>query len=176
MNYMDARLSKQEVSAVAELDNRWGEETIAVWNFLELAYRKGLLDELFKLVNTFTDPNMNPMDAMGDVEEKLSSFDFNALDAKLHGHLVPIMRSLTDEEAVEGLAILLQVIRSISELAIANMGGDVGEIARKAKMVGKGVKTVGLVLSPVLLQKAIPVVQLLMAIASQPQPGKAATT
>jgi hypothetical protein len=128
------------------------------------------------LANTFMDPNINPMDVMGDMEEKLSNFDFNTLDATLRGHLVPIMRSLADEEVVEGLTILLRMIRSMSELAIANMGGDIGEIACKARMVGKGVKTVGLVLSPFLLQKAMPVIQLLLASANQPQPGTAAAT
>jgi hypothetical protein len=148
---------------MAQLDSRWGEETGAVWNFLELAYRKGLIDEVFRLANTFMDPNMNPMDMMGDMEEKLSTFDFDSLDATLQGHLVPIVKTLTDDEVMEGLTMLLQVVRPIAELAIANMGGDVGEAARKAKMVGKSVKTLAMVATPFLLQKAMPILQLLLA-------------
>jgi len=148
---------------MAQLDSRWGEETAAVWKFLELAYRKGLLDEVFRLANTFMDPNINLMDMMGDVEEKLSAFDFDSLDATLQGHLVPIMKTLTDDEVVEGLTMVLQMLRPLAELAIANMGGDVKEAARKARMVGKSFKTLAMVATPFLLNKAMPILQLILA-------------
>jgi hypothetical protein len=148
---------------MAQLDSRWGEETAAVWSFLELAYRKGLLDEVFRLSNTFMDPNINPMDLMGDVEEKLSTFDFDSLDTTLQGQLVPIMKTLTDDEVVEGLTMVLQMVKPLAELAIANFGGDVGEAARKARMVGKSFKTLAMVATPFLLQKAMPILQLILA-------------
>lgn len=147
---------------MAQLDSRWGEETGAVWNFLELAYRKGLIDEMFRLANTFMDPGMNPMDLMGDMEEKLSTFDFDSLDAALQGNLVPIVKALTDDEVVEGLTMLLQMVRPLSELAIAQMGG-IEEAARKARVVGKSMKTLAMLATPLLLQKAMPFLQLLLA-------------
>lgn len=152
---------------MAQLDSRWGEDTGAVWNFLEMAYRKGLIDEVFRCANTFMDPKMNPLDMMGDMEEKLSTFDFDSLDAALQGQLVPIVKALTDEEVLEGLTMLLQVVRPLSELAISNMGGDVGEAARKAGMVGKSLKTLAMIATPLLLQKAMPILQLLLAGATQ---------
>lgn len=154
---------------MVELDSRWGEETIAVWTFLEAAYRKGVLDEVFRLANTFMDPAINPMDVMGDMEERLSTFDFGPLDETFREQLVPIMKTLSDEDVLEGLVILLQMVRSLSELALAGMGGDVGEAARRARLVGKSIKTVGLVLSPYFLQKTLPMIQLLLAAAGEEQ-------
>lgn len=153
---------------MAQLDSRWGEGTGAIWNFLELAYRKGLVDEVFRLANAFMDPKMNPMDLMGDMEEKLSTMDFSSLDATFQGQLVPIVKTLTDDEVMEGLTMLLQMVRPLSELAIANMGG-VEEAARKSRMVGKSMKTLAMVATPFVLQKALPILQLLLAGINQKQ-------
>jgi hypothetical protein len=151
---------------VAEMDERWGEETKAVWKFLEVCYRKGLLDEIFSFANIFMDPHINPMDMMGEAEETLSKFDFDSLDATLKGNLVPLMNALSDEEVVEGLKYLLQTVRPFCEIAVAQAGGDVGEAKRRAKLMGKSLKTVGMLLAPVLLAKALPVIQLIIASAA----------
>ena len=151
---------------MAELDERWGEETRAVWTFLEVCYRKGLIDELFNCAGTFMDPKINPMDMMGELEEKLSTFDFDSLDKTLKGNLVPLLNMLSDEEVVEGLKYLLQTVRPFLELAVAQAGGDVGEAKRRAHLMGKSLKTVGMLLAPVLLEKAAPVIQLIIASAA----------
>jgi len=55
------------------------------------------------------------------------------------------------------------MLRPLAELAIANMGGDVKEAARKARMVGKSFKTLAMVATPFLLNKAMPILQLILA-------------
>jgi hypothetical protein len=82
--------------------------TKAVWDFLEMTYRKGLLDQFLDANKAkVQDPNRPDMDdAMNFLEEVLREKDFKPLD--MWGeNLTFILKSFTKDDVIDALKMLL---------------------------------------------------------------------
>jgi len=109
------------------------ELTRAMWDFMEGAYRQGLLDELLGMAGGLMDPEMDLGDAMGDFEDALSEADFAPFEEMSREVLAPVMSALADEEVIEGLHVFVTTMRPVIEGVVQGAGGDIRLIAEMGR-------------------------------------------
>jgi|GEM_PF-2497070 len=123
-------------------------QTKVLWDFLETAYKTGMLDEVLRLSTTLTDKKYEDQALMyADLEDSITEMeDFSTVDDTLE-KIYGIMPDITDEEVLEGITILLTLlnpfITAVMEKAdrdtenVTAMRMDLVENLRK---VGKALK------------------------------------
>ncbi len=86
-------------------------QTQIMWDFLETAFRTGMLDELFSLINALSGEEEQDMSQkFADLEEWfLDRDDFTSVDRTFET-LYAVMQELTDADTMEGMAILLSFL------------------------------------------------------------------
>jgi hypothetical protein len=137
-------------------------QTKAVWDFMEIAYRKGLLDEFLELVGYMISPEADLSELLATLEDRGSEMDLGAIDEILGEMLVLAMRALSDEDVVEGLKVLLTTTRPLIEGVMRAAGGDTNVIMDMAKGIGKSIlslKPVVLAIAPVVSKMASPYIE-----------------
>jgi hypothetical protein len=129
--------------------------TGAVWDFMHSAYNKGVLDEILAIVGQFLDPGMDLGEHLGNLEDALTEADFAPFEKMSREVMVPMLRALAQDDAMEGLTMFISSIRSLVE------DGDVKEHLKVVGVIGKGLlalKPVVVALVPVIAKVYGPVV------------------
>ena len=133
-----------------------------VWDFMEGAYRKGLLDELLGLVGGLSDPEADLGALLGDFEDRLADADFAHFEGMSRDLLTPVLQALAREEVLESLHVLVISLRPVVDGVMERVGGDpkvMNEILGLAKQNLLCLKTVSVALVPVLAKAYGPAVE-----------------
>ena len=136
--------------------------TRVVWDFMEGAYRKGLLDELLGLIGGLSDPEADLGALLGDFEDRLADADFAHFEGMSRELLTPLLQALAREEVLESLHVLVISLRPVVDGVMERVGGDpkvVNEIQGLAKQNLLCLKTVAMALMPVLAKAYGPTVE-----------------
>ncbi|MEN6476340.1 MAG: hypothetical protein ABFD81_20165 [Syntrophaceae bacterium] len=91
-----------------------------MWNFINLAYRRGLIDELMPLVGRLMDPAAELGDFLAQMEDALADADFSPFESLWNETMQPAIASLTNETAIDTLRSLLKILRPMLDIAAAN--------------------------------------------------------
>lgn len=93
-----------------------------MWDFFNLAYRRGLIDELMQLVGRLMDPDAELGDFLSRMEDALADADFSPFETFWKEAAQPAIASLTNEAAIDTLRSLLKILRPVFDIAAANRG------------------------------------------------------
>lgn len=138
------------------------ELTRAVWDFIEGAYRKGLLDDLLDLVGKLSDPEADLGEQLGNLEDGLADADFSRFEEISTEILAPVLKALAAKEVLESLHVLLITSRPLVDRVLERAGGDakaMNEILGLVKQNLVCLKTVALALMPALAKVYGPAVE-----------------
>ena len=91
-----------------------------MWNFINLAYRRGLIDELMPLVGRLMDPAAELGDFLSQMEDALAEADFSPFENLWNETMQPAIVSLTNEASIDTLRSLLKILRPVFDIAAAN--------------------------------------------------------
>jgi hypothetical protein len=136
--------------------------TRAVWEFMEGAYRKGLLDELLGLLGELSDPQADLGELLGDFEDRLAEADFAHFEGMSREVLTPVLQALGREEVLESLHVLLISMRPMVDGVMERVGGDpkvLNEVLGLVKQNLASLMTVAVALMPVLAKVYGPAVE-----------------
>ncbi len=119
-------------------------QTKVLWDFLETAYRTGALDELMLLSKAGTDKKYeNQARVFVDLEEGICEMDdFSSVDAVVEEALRQLP-ALTDDETVEGIAILASVLRPLVDSVMESADRDADALTAKREEVLAALPKVG---------------------------------
>ncbi len=134
----------------------------AVWNFMESAHRKGLLDELVALNGVLLDPKNDFDDVMGNFEDALCEADFTPFEEMSKETLGPVLKALTDDKVLDALYVLVSTIRPVLQNVVQMTGGDPRVLAAAAdsmKMILGAFKPIVTALLPVIAEKSAPAME-----------------
>ncbi|MEN6475367.1 MAG: hypothetical protein ABFD81_15250 [Syntrophaceae bacterium] len=81
-----------------------------LWDFLRLSYQRGLMDDLMAL-GDLMDPSMDFVDALESFEEAVMAMDLKPLTAVWQEQLQPVVKSMTNPQAIDALRVILQTLR-----------------------------------------------------------------
>ena len=80
----------------------------ALWDFLAMAYERGLSDEFLKLFGPkMFNPSKDLVENLGEVEDLVMDLDLSKMNEVLDQWMEPVLKSLTDEEIIDGMKFLL---------------------------------------------------------------------
>ena len=105
-----------------------------VWNFFNLAYRRGLIDELMPLVGRLMDPDAELGDFLSQMEDALAEADFGPFETLWKDAAQPAIASLTNEAAIDTLHSLLKILRPLIDIAAANRGALAKTLSEVAEL------------------------------------------
>jgi len=91
-----------------------------MWNFIDLAYRRGLIDELMPIVGRLLDPAAELGDFLSQMEDALADADFGPFENFWKEAMQPAIISLTSEAAIDTLCALLKILRPVFDVAASN--------------------------------------------------------
>jgi len=86
------------------------ERSRALFDFLQLSYQRGLMDDLLAL-GDLLDPNMDTIDYLEAFDDAVAAMDLEPVTAVCRDQLQPMLQSLTNTEAVDALRSILQISR-----------------------------------------------------------------
>jgi len=138
------------------------ELTRAVWDFMEGAYRKGVLDDLLDLVGALSDPQADLGEQLGNFEDGLTDADFGRFEEMSTEVLTPVLQALAAEEVLESLHMLLISSRPLVDGVLDRAGGDTRAMNEMLGLIKQNLvclKTVGLALMPALTKVYGPAVE-----------------
>lgn len=127
-----------------------------VWNFMELAYRTGLLDECLEIIGNAIGPDIDMLEQFAGLERLGEETDFQSIDGKF-GELIPIIKQLTDEDVIEGLKILLRLMKPYIDQAMRDIH-SIEELKEKGLNIIKALyslRDVGLAVAPFAINKIL---------------------
>lgn len=136
--------------------------TRAVWDFMEGAHSKGLLDELLGLVGALSDPEADLGEQLGNFEDRLTDADFSRFEQMSTEVLTPLLQALSEEKVLESLHVLAITLRPLVEGAMERVGGEpkvMNEMLGLIKQNLVCLKTVAVALAPVLAKVYGPAVE-----------------
>jgi hypothetical protein len=139
--------------------------TRAVWEFMEGAYRKGLLDELLGLLGGLSDPEADLGELLGDFEDRLAGADFAHFEGMSRETLTPVLQALGREEVLESLHVLVISMKPMVDGVMERVGGDpkvLNEILGLVKQNLASLMTVAVALMPVIAKAYGPTVEKFM--------------
>ena len=137
--------------------------TRAVWDFMEGAYRKGVLDDLLDLVGKLSDPEADLGEQLGNFEDGLTDADFGPFEGMSTEILTPLLQALAAKEVLESLHVLLITSRPLVDGVLERAGGDTKGMNEMLALVKQNLvclKTVALALMPVLAKVYGPAVEM----------------
>jgi len=105
-----------------------------MWNFFNLAYRRGLIDELMPLVGRLMDPDAELGDFLSQMEDTLAEADFGPFETLWKEAAQPAIESLTNEAAIDTLRSLLKILRPVFDIAAANRGALAKTLSNVAEL------------------------------------------
>jgi hypothetical protein len=80
----------------------------ALWDFLAMAQERGLSDEFFKLFGSkLFNPSKDLVDNLGEVEDLVLDLDLRKINELLDQWMEPVLKSLTNEETIDGMKFFL---------------------------------------------------------------------
>lgn len=91
-----------------------------LWDFFNLAYRRGLVDELMPLIGRMMDPDAELGDFLSQLEDGLAVADFGPFEGLWREALQPTIVSLTNESAIDTLLSILKILHPVFDIAAAN--------------------------------------------------------
>lgn len=102
-------------------------QTQIMWDFLETAFRTGMLDELLNLIHVFLGEGDQDMSQkFADLEEWfLERDDFTAVD-RTFDKIYAFMQGMTDADTMEGLGILLSFLSPLIKSIMEKVPSDSG--------------------------------------------------
>jgi hypothetical protein len=136
--------------------------TRAVWDFMEGAHRKGLLDELLGLVGALSDPDADLGEQLGNFEDRLTEADFSHFEEMSTEVLTPLLKALSEEKVLESLHVLVITLRPLVDGALERVGGDTKVMNEMLGLVKQNLvclKTLAVALMPVLAKVYGPAVE-----------------
>lgn len=136
--------------------------TRAVWDFMEGAYRQGLLDDLLDLVGALSDPDADVGELLGNFEDRLRDANFGRFEDMSREVLTPVLQALAAEEVLQSLHVLLITSRPLIDGVLERAGGDGKVLKEMLGLVKQNLiclKTVAAALMPVLVQIYGPAVE-----------------
>lgn len=136
--------------------------TRAVWEFMEGAHSKGLLDELLGLVGALSDPEVDLGEQLGNFEDRLADADFTGFEEMSTEVLTPLLRALAEEKVMESLHVLVITLRPLVNGALERVGSEPRVIKEVLGLVKKNLvclKTVSVALAPVMAKVYGPAVE-----------------
>lgn len=95
-------------------------QSLALWNFLSLAYRRGLIDELMPLIGRMMDPDAELGDFLSQLEDNLADADFGSFEGLWQETMQPTIASLTNEAAIDTLRAILKILQPLFDIAAEN--------------------------------------------------------
>ncbi len=113
------------------------EKTRIVWEFFELFYRKGLLDEVLRIYGNTLNPDMDLLEGMQSMEDKVGDMNFSEFDDTITQLLLPTLKALTDEDRMEELKTIIKTFGPIIEQIIQKADGDIDVVIEKISTIGK---------------------------------------
>ena len=134
-------------------------QTKAVFDFMQVASRIGLLDGLLTLAGSMISPDAELDELLGNLEDRANEVDLKSIDEKLGEMLVPVMRALTDEEVAEGMKVLLSTFNPVIKGMMEAAGGDMEVFKEMLKDRWKSIlsmKTTIVVLARIILKVTSP--------------------
>ena len=108
-----------------------------MWNFMNLAYRRGLIDELMPLVGRLMDPDAELGDFLSRMEDALADADFSPFEGLWNEIMQPAIVSLTNDEAIDTLRSLLKILRPLFAIAAANRSAIIQTLQDVAELKPK---------------------------------------
>jgi len=91
-----------------------------MWDFINLAYRRGLIDELMPIVGRLMDPDAELGDFLSQMEDALAEADFGTFERLWSDVMQPAIASLTNEGAIDTLRSLLRILRPVLDIVAGN--------------------------------------------------------
>ena len=92
-----------------------------LWDFLRLSYQRGLMDDLMAL-GDLMDPSMDFVDALESFEEAVMAMDLKPLTAVWQEQLQPVVKSMTNPQAIDALRVILQTLRPHLAVLLRELG------------------------------------------------------
>jgi hypothetical protein len=86
------------------------ERSRALFDFLQLSYQRGLMDD-FLALGDLLDPNVDTIDMLESFDDAVVAMDLEPLAAMCRDQLQPMLQSLTNAEAINALRAVLQISR-----------------------------------------------------------------
>ena len=136
--------------------------TRAVWDFMEGAHRKGLLDELLGLVGALSDPEADLSELLGNFEDRLTDADFGHFEQMSTEILTPLLQALAQDRVLESLHVLVITLRPVVDGALERADGDTKVMKAVLGLIKQNLvclKTVAVALTPVLAKVYGPAVE-----------------
>lgn len=136
--------------------------TRALWDFMEGAYRQGLLDDLLDLVGALSDPDADLGEQLGNFEDRLGDANFSRFEEMSTEVLTPLLRALAEEEVLESLHVLLITSKPLVDGVLERAEGDTKAVKAILDLINHNLvclKTVLLALMPVLAKVYGPAVE-----------------
>jgi hypothetical protein len=128
----------------------------ALWDFLAMAQERGLSDEFFKLFGSkLFNPSKDLVDNLGEVEDLVLALDLEKINSMLDQWMEPVLKSLTNEETIDGMKFFLTKFGP----GIKNLIGDDEDLVESAKNIIKLMmlaKNMMLLFGPVAVSAATP--------------------
>ncbi len=126
-------------------------QTLILWNFVETAFRTGTLDEFLNLTQVLTGEEDEDMSQkFADLEEWFMEKDDLTFIDEIFEVIYPLLQELTDDEAVEGIGIIVSLVAPILKSVMEKNGIDSAlspdlqaDVKEKARKVLKTLKTIG---------------------------------
>ncbi len=126
-------------------------QTKITWDFLQAAYRAGALDEFLSAARPLTDKKYdNQATVFAELEDAVFEMeDFSSVDEVLDTAF-KLLPEMTDQEALEGLAIILSLLNPLIKSFMEGMDRDTeavvsmkDELAEKGRKVAKALAMLG---------------------------------
>jgi len=140
-------------------------QTKAVWDFMEVAYRGGLLDEISQLAGGLLDPDIDLGELLASFEDALVDAELGPFEEMSKEILVPSLVALTDEDVIEDLKYLLQTLRPLIEGMVRGAGGNMNVVADIARGILENIvslRHVAVTLAPVISKVALPYIEIFL--------------
>ena len=126
-------------------------QSTALWNFLSIAYRKGLLDELTPLLGAMTDPDAELGGLLAKLEDVVAPIDLAPFDRTWRDKIEPALRAFSDEQAMDALKLIVATLRP----ALIGDGGGIRVVLDLAQSLAP-LKPALIVILPAAIKAAAP--------------------
>jgi hypothetical protein len=93
-----------------EGESQMEERSRALFDFLQLSYQRGLMDDILAL-GDLLDPNMDTVEMLESFDDAVVAMDLEPVAAMCRDQLQPMLQSLTNAESIDALRAILQTSR-----------------------------------------------------------------
>ena len=98
-----------------ELEDQMEAPARVVWDFLEIAYRKGLIDDFLEMASNAMDQDADALEQLGNLEDAMCQMDLEAFEVRSEEVLLPVLAALSKEKVMERLKTIMSFSRPFIE-------------------------------------------------------------